>query len=319
VRDVALVPQRDVLEAGQGRPSHDARETADPLGDDGVPLVRHRRRPLLPRAERLGDLGDLRPREVPDLERELVERAREHGQRREQLRVAVALEDLGRRRRRLQPEPLAGDSLDLRVGRGVRPHRAGELSDPHPGERALQPLAAPGKLEGPHRKFQAERRRLGMHPVRPADHQRGAVLVRTRHDRLQRTVDAGQNQPAGVLDLQRERRVDDVRGRQPVVEPPPERAELLADRVHEGRHVVLRPRLDLGHARRRRNLRPLADRACVVRRYRAELGPRIQGGELDLEPARELVLLRPHRGHGGSGVPGDHLVDRSVGRGRQRF
>ena len=52
----------------------DAREPADPLGDDRVPLVRHRRRPLLAAAERLLDLAHLGPREVPDLEREPLER-----------------------------------------------------------------------------------------------------------------------------------------------------------------------------------------------------------------------------------------------------
>ena len=100
VRDVALVPERDVLETDDRRRPHDARQPADPLGDDGVALVRHRRRPLLAAAERLLDLAHLRPCEMPDLERELLQRRRRHGERGEQLGMAVALEDLGRRRRR---------------------------------------------------------------------------------------------------------------------------------------------------------------------------------------------------------------------------
>ena len=42
MRDVALVPERHVLEADERGRAHDAREPADPLGDDRVLLVRHR-------------------------------------------------------------------------------------------------------------------------------------------------------------------------------------------------------------------------------------------------------------------------------------
>jgi len=73
VRDVALVPERDVLEPDDGGAAQHAGEPADALGDDGVPLVRHRGRALLPPAERLLHLGDLGASEVADLERELVE------------------------------------------------------------------------------------------------------------------------------------------------------------------------------------------------------------------------------------------------------
>ena len=57
VRDVALVPERDVLEPGDEVAAHDPREPAQPLGADGVALVRHRRGALLPLGERLGDLA----------------------------------------------------------------------------------------------------------------------------------------------------------------------------------------------------------------------------------------------------------------------
>ena len=76
VRDVALVPERDVLEPDDRVCADDARQPADPLGDDRVPLVRHRRRALLAASERLLDLAHLRPGEVADLEREPLERRR---------------------------------------------------------------------------------------------------------------------------------------------------------------------------------------------------------------------------------------------------
>ncbi len=74
LRDVALVPQRHVLEADECVRPHDSCETADALRDLWVALVRHGRRPFHPFAERLLDLTDLGPREVPDLGGEALQR-----------------------------------------------------------------------------------------------------------------------------------------------------------------------------------------------------------------------------------------------------
>ena len=73
VGDVALVPQRDVLERGLGVAAQHAREARDALADDRVALVGHRARALLARAERLLDLAHLRALQVPDLGREALE------------------------------------------------------------------------------------------------------------------------------------------------------------------------------------------------------------------------------------------------------
>jgi hypothetical protein len=111
--------------------------------------VRHRRRPLLAAAERLLDLANFRPGEVADLERETVERRGEDGERREQLSMPVALQDLGGYRRRLEPERLAGDALHIRWRTRVCPDGAGELPDPHAGERVLEPIAVAPELKRP--------------------------------------------------------------------------------------------------------------------------------------------------------------------------
>ena len=70
VRDVALVPERDVLERRQRVPAEHPREADDLLGLDRVALVRHRARALLAAAERLAHLADLGPGEVAKLGRE---------------------------------------------------------------------------------------------------------------------------------------------------------------------------------------------------------------------------------------------------------
>ena len=280
--------------------------------DDRVPLVRHRRRALLSFAERLFDLAHLGAREVADLERELVERRRAHGERREQLRVSVALDDLRRRRRRLQPEALARDPLDLGVDRRVLADGAGELADAHAFERARDARARAVELERPDRELQPERRRLGVDAVRAADAERQPVLLRARDDRRERAVEAVEQQRSGLLDLERERGVDDVRRGEAVVEPAAGRPELLGDGVDEGGRVVVQARFELGDALR--VTEPSRARRISrndVGRDRADLGPTFECGELDLEPARQLSLVRPDACHGRSRVAGDHWIESS--------
>ena len=124
-------------------------EPADALGDDRITLVRQRRGALLTATERLLHLAHLGACEMTDLGREPVERRGDEGQRREQLGMAVALEDLRRASAWLEAQPLAGDPFDLRIDRGVLAHCARELSDAHPGERLLEAHAVALEPERP--------------------------------------------------------------------------------------------------------------------------------------------------------------------------
>ena len=96
VGDVALVPQRDVLERRLRVAAQHPREAGDALGGDRVALVRHRARALLAGAERLLDLAHLGALEVADLGREALEPGAGERDRLQQLGVAVARDDLGR-------------------------------------------------------------------------------------------------------------------------------------------------------------------------------------------------------------------------------
>ena len=89
------------------------------------------------------------------------------------------------------------------------------------------------------------------------------------------------------------------------MEPAPGLAQLLGHRVDEGRGVVVERRLELGHALRAGRVR-LGDLRGGPGRNDSELGPGCGGCELDLEPHRELPVVRPDLGHGRSRVAGDH-------------
>ena len=86
--------------------------------------------------------------------------------------------------------------------------------------------------------------------MRPPDADGPTVLLGAADHRVDGPVDPAEEELARVLDLQRQRGVDDVGGGQPVVEPAALRPELLGDGVDEGGGVVVGRQLDLGDARR---------------------------------------------------------------------
>src|SRR3954451_4967223 len=106
VRDVALVPEGDVLDRRLAVAAQHACEPGDALGRDRVSLVRHRARALLARLERLLDLAHLGALEVADLGGEALEPRAGERDRLQQVGVAVARDDLRRDRLRAQAEPV---------------------------------------------------------------------------------------------------------------------------------------------------------------------------------------------------------------------
>ena len=231
--------------------------------------------------------------------------------------MPVARDHLRRDRLRLEPEPFARDALDLRIDRGVGADRSGELADPAAVERSAHAVARPVELERPPGELPAERRRLGMDPVRAADADRVTVLLREPDDRSECGVDALDDQPAGVLNLQGERGVDDVGRGEAVVEPAALGADLFGDGVDECCKVVVGRLLDLGNTLRRRNARARADRGDVARRHDPKLCPCVERGQLHVEPARQLALFRPDPAHLRTGVAGDHLEQSRAGSGER--
>src|SRR5262249_53654521 len=153
----------------------------------------------------------------------------------------------------------------------------------------------------PTRELPAEGDRLGVDAVRPADAERVSMLVCPGDYGGECAVDPPEGETPGVLDLQRERRVDDIRRRQAEVQTAPFGTERVGDGVDEGGSVVIGFGLQLGDARRRRHSDLRADLPEVVGRNRADLRPTLERSELDVEPARELALLRPDPGHGRAG------------------
>ncbi len=180
VGDVALVPQRDVLQRRLRVPAQHAREPGDLLALDRVALVRHRARALLPGAERLLHLAHLGALQVPDLGREPLQPCARERDRPQQLGVPVARHDLRGDVLARDIQALEHARLELGARRRVRADRPRDRPDGHLRKRALQPQGVAMRLEREPRELHPEGRRLGVDPVRATHAQRVRVLARAR-------------------------------------------------------------------------------------------------------------------------------------------
>ena len=132
---------------------------------------------------------------------------------------------------RLEPEPLAGDPLDLGLDCRVRADRAGELADAFVSSALEHARPVAVELERPAGELPAEGRRLRVDPVRAADADRVPVLLRPATTASKRALEAGEDEPFPASWICSASAVsttsDEVEA---VVEPASLRPELLASR-----------------------------------------------------------------------------------------
>ena len=299
------MPQRDVLERGLTVATNDPRQPDDLLATDGVALVWHRRRALLAAGERLLDFPDFRLLQPADLERELLERGRGDGQRRQQLGVPIALNHLRGDRHRREPEPIADRGFDRR--RQVRECADGtrQLPDADHGAGAPHPLDVTANLGVPERELQAEGHRFGVHAVRAADHRRAAMLERAIANGPGERLQVFQDDVARLAHLQGLRSIDDVRRGHPEVKPACRRPDVLGHRGRERDHVVLGGTLDVLDPR---NVEPtpLADVPGGRGRHDAGVRHRVRCRSLDPQPQLVAALVAPDAAHLRVGVSRYH-------------
>src|SRR5262249_22433468 len=115
MRDVPFMPERDIFESRLRICADHPCQPADLLARDWVSLVRHRRRSLLFFAEVLLGFADFGPLQVPNLSRNLVERAGDYRQCRDIRSMPVTLNHLSGHRGRLQSKAFTDLLLVLRI------------------------------------------------------------------------------------------------------------------------------------------------------------------------------------------------------------
>ena len=185
VRDVALVPQRHVLQARLQVAAQHARQAADGLGADRVALVRHRAGALLPGLEPLLHLAHLGALQVPQLDRDRAPSWRpptrtRRGTRRGGRGRSTCVAGTGVRPSAAATCASIAGSMLLYV-----PTAPLSLHTATVSRRGMQARAIAVHLQRPQRHLRAERGGLGVDAVRAADHHRVAVLARQQHERAQ--------------------------------------------------------------------------------------------------------------------------------------
>ena len=304
--DVALVPERDVLQRGGRIGAHEARQAGQVLGENRVPLVGHGGRALLAGAEWLLGLEHLGALQVPDLHRDLLDRARRDGQGAEELCMAVALNHLGGDGSRAKPEGFTHPGLHRGRHIGEGPHGTRDLShaDRLPGPpHALQVALHLGEPQGD---LHSEGDRLGVNAVAAAYHHGAAMLEGRLLQDLEQGFQVPDDDVGRVPELEGKGRVENIRGGQAHVDVPGLGADLLSHGGEEGDDIMSRGLLDLVDAADI-EVRTLADRLHRLGRYLPILGVGLTDGELHVQPPPVLILLGPELLHLGPGIALDHL------------
>jgi hypothetical protein len=126
---------------------------------------------------------------------------------------------------------------------------------------------------------------------------------------FQQRVDVGQQQVGGAGELHGKAGVENVRRGHALVDEARIRADELGQMGEEGDDVMLGDALDLVDALDIEGgaAALLPDRLRGFLRDHAELGQRVAGMGLDLEPDAEAGLRRPDGDHFRPGITGDHL------------
>jgi hypothetical protein len=219
--------------------------------------------------------------------------------------VPIARDHL-RRGHRAEPELPADVLLDERVDVGIGADGARELADRDRVAGALQAIEVTAHLHGPERELRAERRRFGVDAVRAPDHRRVAELARPTRDRRLQASRRTEDHVHGSRELQRQRGVDDVARRQPVVHPRARRLpDALLHDVDERGDVVIGGAFPLVH-RLDVEAGPFANGAGVGLGDHTELRPCFDGEDLDFEPRSETGLVGEEVGDLGERVARDH-------------
>src|SRR5579883_3453095 len=101
------MPESDIFESRLRVCAHDAREARDLLTTYGIAFVRHGRTAALAGGERLFRFADFGALRMADFDRDFLQGSGNDGKRGNELRVMIALDDLGSDGRRFEAEAAA--------------------------------------------------------------------------------------------------------------------------------------------------------------------------------------------------------------------
>ena len=320
MRDIALMPQRDILHGRNDAHAHEPGEAGEVLGQHRIAFMRHRRRTLLAGREIFFGLQDFRTLKVADFGRQPLYGGGDDAKRGEKGGVPVARNDLCGDR--LDGEThLCGDmGLDRGIDIGEGADGAGNRAGRYLLARGDQPAPGPGEFGIMAGELDAEGGRLGVDAMAAPDGQRHLVLKRALLQRRQRAIDAGDQKVARPRQLHGEAGVEHIRRGHALMHEARFGPDNLGKVRQEGDDVVLDLALDRVDASNVEACIPAfgPDRRRGFFWDDAKVGHAVGRMRLDLEPDAKPRLRRPDPEHLLAGVAGDHASLSSVRGGPTR-
>ena len=242
---------------------------------------------------RLADFGAL---QVADLGGDLVEGGCDHRERRQVVRVPIALNHLRGDVGRFQSQPRADFLLEFRGKVREGANCAGELSHPQAFSGVAKARNVALRFRVPICQLESEGNGFGVHAVGAANLRRVLEFPGAALEHFGKALQIFGDDVGGLPDQQRLRRVYHVVGSQAVVEPARVRADDLGDRGGEGNDVVPDLGLDLLNALEF-EAGALANGLGGLFGDKAGFGQSLGGGDLDRQPVAKPVLFAPDAPH----------------------
>src|SRR5438067_8702507 len=180
--DVALVPERHVLQRNNCVPANDARQTAQTLARDWIALVRHGRAAFLAFAKKFFDLQNFSALEMTKFCRPTIDTGGDDSERRHEFGMTITLHDLSRECCRFQSELFANRALNFWIDVRMRAHRSAYFADADALARLCQAFFRPAEFIIHQRELQPECNRLRVHAVTAANHRRHFEPARLLRD-----------------------------------------------------------------------------------------------------------------------------------------
>src|SRR5271156_3024408 len=303
VRDIALVPERDILQGREGIHAHHARQPADLFARYGIAFMRHRRAAALLAAKRFFHFAHFCALQVADFLRDALQRRGDDRECREILSVAVAFNYLGSDRCSREAQALADLLFDFRTQMRAGTNGAGNFADGDllRGDLKAREIAAIFRV--PIGDLQPESNRLGVNTVGASNFWRVLKFPGAAVQNFAQRFDFFLDQLRRFADEQRLRGVHHVVGSEPIMQPA--RGLGIGDRfLHgdgEGDYVVANFGFNFVDARHV-DAGALAQYRSGFARHHAGFGESFAGSQLDFQPLLKAIFFAPDAAHFRAGV-----------------
>ena len=190
---------------------------------------------------------------------------------------------------------------------GVGAHCTGKFADSNLISRRHQPLLRSAKLVVQKSHTNSVACRLGMNSMRAPNRQHPSVFA-SPHCGCCFHLPYSLNQQIGrIPQLPRQRGVENVGGGQSLMNPTSSRTHVRSHILQESQNIVLRPLLVFMNLPQV-ELRFPTNRPRIFTRNDPPIRHPFTCQNLDLQPARQLGLLRPDRTHFRTGISGNHAT-----------